>query len=69
MKHLRNAYGAWIGLPSPAWLLTLGAALIGTETELVFKNRWVIPKKLLQEGYRFKFASIESALKDLISDV
>lgn len=65
MKQLRKAFGAWLALPAPKWLLTLGATMIGTETELVLKSRWVIPKNLIQEGYRFKFPSIESALKDL----
>jgi NAD dependent epimerase/dehydratase family enzyme len=65
MKHLRKAHGALIGLPSPKWLLTFGAALIGTETELILKSRWVIPKRLLQEGYRFRFPSAEGAIKDL----
>lgn len=66
MKHLRKAFGVPLGLPSPKWLLTLGAALIGTETELVLKSRWVIPKRLLQEGYRFRFPSAEGAIKDLL---
>lgn len=66
MKTLRTACGMPIGLPSPEWLLNLGAKLIGTEPELVLKSRWVIPKRLLQEGYRFKFTSIEAAANDLI---
>jgi uncharacterized protein (TIGR01777 family) len=66
MKKLRNAYGMPIGLPTPTWLLTFGAKLIGTETELVLKSRWVVPKRLLQEGYKFRFSTIDGALKDLI---
>jgi uncharacterized protein (TIGR01777 family) len=65
MKHLRKAFGVLFGLPSPVWLLTFGAALIGTETELVLKSRWVIPKRLLQEGYRFRFPVAEGAIEDL----
>lgn len=66
MRSLRSIYGMPIGLPTPEWLLTFGATLIGTETELVLKSRWVIPKRLLQEGYRFKFTSIDAAATDLI---
>ena len=33
-----------IGLPSPKWLLKLGALFIKTETELVLKSRWVLPE-------------------------
>ncbi|MEI9919286.1 MAG: TIGR01777 family oxidoreductase [Bacteroidota bacterium] len=65
MRHLRKAFGAIFGLPAPAWLLTFGASLIGTETELILKSRWVIPKRLIQEGYRFRFPSAESAIRDL----
>jgi uncharacterized protein (TIGR01777 family) len=67
MKQLRAACGAWFSTSTPGWLLASGAKLIGTETELVLKSRWVIPKRLIQEGYRFKFPSVESALKDLLA--
>jgi len=66
MTSFRKAYKMPIGLPTPEWLLTFGAKLIGTETELVLKSRWVMPKRLLQEGYRFKFTSIDSAINNLM---
>ena len=47
MQTLRNKTGTKIGLPAPAWLLKIGAAIIGTETELLLKSRWVLPTKLL----------------------
>ncbi|GAA3982397.1 TIGR01777 family oxidoreductase [Pedobacter ginsengiterrae] len=43
MKSLRKAYGVPFGLPAPAWLLEIGAKIIGTETELILKSRWVKP--------------------------
>lgn len=66
MKTFRKIHGSIIGLPSPKWLLTFGSALIGTEPELILKSRWIIPKRLLQEGYRFQFTSLDAALKDLL---
>ncbi|HZY79201.1 MAG TPA: TIGR01777 family oxidoreductase [Cyclobacteriaceae bacterium] len=66
MKQLRAAYKAWIAFPATEWMLKIGARLIGTETELVLKSRWVIPKRLIQDGYRFKFPTLESALKELV---
>jgi uncharacterized protein (TIGR01777 family) len=66
MKTLRKVFGAWIALPAPEWLLNFGAKVIGTEPELVLKSRWVIPKRLIQEGYRFRFMSLEAAINDLI---
>ena len=67
MKIIRNAYGVPFGLPAPAWLLELGAKVIGTETELILKSRWVLPKRLLDSGYPFLFSKAEHAVKDLLS--
>ncbi|TCC89940.1 TIGR01777 family oxidoreductase [Pedobacter hiemivivus] len=67
MKLMRRAYGVPFGLPSPAWLLELGAMFIGTETELILKSRWVAPKRLVDSGYPFIFPKAEHAIKDIIS--
>lgn len=53
------------GLPAPAFLLELGAILIRTETELILKSRWVIPKRLIDTGYDFQFPTLEKALADI----
>ncbi|WP_256006292.1 TIGR01777 family oxidoreductase [Pedobacter deserti] len=67
MGLIRNAYGVPFGLPAPAWLLEIGAKVIGTETELILKSRWVLPKRLLDSGYSFLFPKAEYAVKDLLS--
>ncbi len=67
MVLIREAYGVPVGLPAPAWLLEIGAGLIGTETELVLKSRWVVPAKLLQAGYLFQFPQAGPAIHDLVS--
>ncbi len=67
MAAIRHAYGIPFGLPAPAWLLTIGAAIIGTETELIIKSRWVIPKRLTDSGYKFLFSNVEHAIKDILS--
>ncbi len=54
-----------IGLPSPKWLLKLGAVFIKTETELILKSRWVLPDRLLKEGFQFRLPTIDAALDDL----
>ncbi|MES2447846.1 MAG: TIGR01777 family oxidoreductase [Bacteroidota bacterium] len=66
MRSLRKTMKASIGLPSPKWMLKIGAVLIGTETELILKSRWVIPDRLQKAGYQFKFPDIEGALKDIL---
>lgn len=65
MKMLRQTYGIPFGLPSPKWLLKLGAAIIGTETELILKSRWVYPKRFLENGFRFSFPKVDHALHEL----
>ena len=68
MKTLRQVMKAKIGLPAPAWLLEMGAIIMNTETELILKSRWIVPEKLLQEGYTFKFPTLEQALKNLLTN-
>lgn len=68
MQKLRHRMYINIGLPSPKWLLELGAILIRTETELVLKSRWVLPERLLNEGYSFLFPTIDNAFTDIITN-
>jgi uncharacterized protein (TIGR01777 family) len=65
MHSIRKAYGINFGLPAPAWLLAIGAKIIGTETELILKSRWVKPRELLNNGFEFKYAKIDEAVKGL----
>ncbi|WP_207512331.1 epimerase [Longitalea luteola] len=66
MKTLRRITGHTIGLPAFAWMLEAGAALIGTETELILKSRWVYPARMLRSGFTFKYNALEHALNDII---
>lgn len=67
MELLREKEGARFGLPMPKWLLEIGAILIKTETELILKSRWVIPERLLLSGFAFKFATLDTALKNILN--
>lgn len=66
MRALRKSVGVPFGMPMPKWLLEVGAILIGTETELILKSRRVVPKRLLEAGYKFKFDRIEEAIDSLL---
>lgn len=66
MKAFRKAIGIPFGFSQPERLLNFGAKLIGTETELILKSRNVIPKKLLDHGFKFIFTDIDIAVKDLL---
>lgn len=68
MKSLRQAMKVKIGLPSPTWLLKIGAVIIKTETELILKSRWVVPEKLIESGYTFKFPTLETAIKNILNN-
>lgn len=66
MHAFRQSLGIPFGISHPEWLLKLGAKLIGTETELVLKSRNVIPERLLQNGFVFKYTTINNAVKSLL---
>jgi uncharacterized protein len=65
MRTLRQAWGTRIGLPASRWMLTLGAFLLRTETELILKSRRVVPGRLLESGFHFKFPDWRLAAEDL----
>lgn len=66
MKTLRKQMKIPFGIPVHFCMLRLGAWLIGTEQELLLKSRWVVPTKLQQAGYQFKYANIDEAVKSLL---
>ncbi|HUY95406.1 MAG TPA: TIGR01777 family oxidoreductase [Terracidiphilus sp.] len=66
MAELREAAGMPNGIPAPAPLLELGALLLRTETELVLKSRWIVPRRLLEAGFEFQFSEWRAAAEDLM---
>jgi NAD dependent epimerase/dehydratase family enzyme len=68
MRALRRAVGMPVGLPAPAWLVRFGATLLmRTDPDLVLYGRYVIPQRLLEEGFEFSFPRLDAALTDLLS--
>jgi uncharacterized protein (TIGR01777 family) len=65
MRELRDAWGRSFGLPASEWMLEIGAFLLRTETELVLKSRRVVPGRLLQHGFHFRFPAWPDAARDL----
>ena len=65
MRVLREAYGVPFGLPTGDWMLEIGAAFMRTETELILKSRRVVPRRLLEHGFTFRFPSWSDAAADL----
>ena len=65
MEQMRKSMNRRIGLPTPKFMLSTGAAFIGTETELILKSRWVLPEKLQQAEFEFEYGTIDKALAEI----
>ncbi|WIE65238.1 DUF1731 domain-containing protein [Curtobacterium sp. MCLR17_036] len=68
MATLRDAVGRRFGLPTWRWMLEVGSFAIRTETELVLKSRWVVPSRLTQAGYEFRYPHLRGALAEIIAE-
>jgi uncharacterized protein (TIGR01777 family) len=65
MRALREASGTRIGLPVSRWMLAIGAVFMRTETELILKSRRVVPRRLLEHGFTFRYPAWPAAARDL----
>lgn len=65
MRAFREEQGAPFGLPAARWMLELGARVMKSETELVLKSRWADPRRLREEGFRWRWPHLAAALGDL----
>ena len=67
MRTLRSVMGVPIGLPALEWMVRIGAPLLmRTDPELVLYGRYVIPQRLVDEGFEFEFPELEPALRNLL---
>lgn len=64
-KELRTTLGIPYFINQPVWMLKFGALLIGTETELILKSRYISPENLMHEKFQFEFPDIQACLSDL----
>ena len=65
LRALRDAAGVSAGLPATAWMLEIGARALGTETELILKSRYVVPRRLTEAGFTFEYPMWPEAAQDL----
>lgn len=66
MRAMRKTVGMPIGLPATETMIRLGAHwVLRTDPELILYGRYVVPEKLLREGFEFTFPELEGALRDL----
>jgi NAD dependent epimerase/dehydratase family enzyme len=67
MRILREAWGVPVGLPSARWMIGAAGLLLRTESELVLKSRRVVPGRLLDAGFEFRFSDWLAAARDLVA--
>ncbi|MEO9532236.1 MAG: TIGR01777 family oxidoreductase [Crocinitomicaceae bacterium] len=65
MRLLRKRHKRPFGLSQSRSLLEFGAKIIGTETEMVMKSRNVIPERLTENDFSFKFSNLDLTFKSL----
>lgn len=69
MRDLRSVWGAKVGLPATKSMASLGAWALRSDPELLLKSRNVVPGRLLEEGFEFRFPTWTSACDDLVASV
>ena len=65
MAEFRRVCGVRVGLPATQWMLEVGSLLLRTETELVIKSRRVVPKRLQDAGFEFRYPTLGPAIDEL----
>ncbi len=66
MRELRRAVHRPWSPPVPAVCVRLGAWLMRTDPELALLGRRIVPRRLMREGFAFRFPHLQSALTDLL---
>lgn len=68
MTELRRAMKMPIGLPASEWMVRFAAPrLLHTDPELALYGRYLVSKRLRDEGFEFRFPELRTALADLFS--
>lgn len=65
MHALRALHKMSVGLPAQKWMLKIGAFIMGTETELILKSRFVLPRRLLESGFIFQWPDFQQAVEEI----
>ncbi len=67
MRELRRAVGMPFGLPAYSWMVRIAARfLLRTDPDLALYGRYVISKRLQEEGFEFQLPQIREALHDVV---
>ena len=68
MRQLRRAVGMPIGLPAYSWMVRIAAHfLLRTDPDLALYGRYVVSKRLAEEGFEFQLPRLREALHNLFA--
>jgi uncharacterized protein (TIGR01777 family) len=67
MREMRKAMRMPIGLPAFGWMVRIGAHLLRSDPELALYGRYLVSKRLCEEGFEFKYPTLGEALADLLA--
>ncbi len=65
MHVIRHGCHMPLGLPATRRMLDVGALFLRTETELILKSRRVVPGRLLDAGFTFRYENLAQAVAEL----
>jgi len=67
-RHAGGLGSLGLRLPAAEWMVRLGARFIlRTDPELALFGRYVLPKRLIDSGFEFRWPNLRDALADLFS--
>lgn len=71
MWHLRRAVRMPLGFPAFGWMVRLDGSsgvhcILRTDSELALYGRYVVSKRLSDEGFEFEWPHLADALKNLL---
>ena len=66
MRELRRVHRRPWSPPTPAWAVCIGSFFLRTEPVLALTGRRVMPRRLLDAGFDFRFSDLHSALDNAI---
>jgi uncharacterized protein (TIGR01777 family) len=66
LRALRSAAGVPVGLPATKWMAEIGAFVLRSDTELLLKSRRVIPGRLREAEFEFRYPEWPAAAEELV---
>jgi uncharacterized protein (TIGR01777 family) len=67
MKRLRHVVHRPWSPPAPAFVVTIGSYIIGTEPSLALHGQRCVPRRMDEEGFAFTHENLDEALKSVLS--